>query len=62
MNYQNLKTMDPYILFSAVNMQLRNEYESLESLCAANEVNMQELVDKLKAAGFEYNKDNNQFK
>lgn len=54
--------MDPYILFSAVNMQLRNEYENLESLCAANEVNMQELVDKLKAAGFEYNKDNNQFK
>lgn len=37
------ETMDPYILVSAVNMQLRYEFSSLEDLCAAQEIDAKKL-------------------
>ncbi|WP_197017900.1 DUF4250 domain-containing protein [Succinivibrio dextrinosolvens] len=62
MSLENYSTMDPFILLSAVNMQLRDEYPSLEELCKVHDINQHELVKKLKAAGFEYVKEINQFK
>lgn len=62
MSLENYSTMDPFILLSAVNMQLRDEYPSLEELCKVHDINQDELVEKLKAAGFEYVKEINQFK
>ena len=62
MSLENYSTMDPFILLSAVNMQLRDEYPSLEELCKVHDINQDELVAKLKAAGFEYVKEINQFK
>ena len=59
---ENYSTMDPFILLSAVNMQLRDENPSLEELCKVHDINQDELVKKLKAAGFEYVKEINQFK
>ena len=59
---EKFNTMDPFILLSAVNMQLRDEYGSLEELCKVHDISMEELINKLKAAGFEYVKEINQFK
>lgn len=62
MSLANFKTMDPFILLSAVNMQLRDEYSSLDELCSTNDIDKNELIEKLKAAGFEYNALQNQFR
>lgn len=52
---------DPMMLMSFINMKLRDFYPSLEALCKDLDINMQELVDKLAAAGFEYNIATNRF-
>jgi Translation initiation factor IF-2, N-terminal region. len=52
---------DPMMLFSFINTKLRDEYDSLNSLCEDLGINQKELIDKLKAAGFEYNVDQNKF-
>ena len=53
---------DPNLLFSFINMQLRDNYASLEEFCAANDADPDELTGKLKSAGFEYNAELNQFR
>lgn len=53
---------DPNLLFSFINMQLRDNYTSFEEFCAANDADQDELIEKLKTAGFEYNADLNQFR
>ena len=45
---------DPMMLMSFINMKLRDFYPSLEALCEDLDINMQELVDKLAAAGSEH--------
>lgn len=52
---------DPMILFSAVNMLLRDDYTSLDALCDDMNVDRTELEQKLAAAGFEYNEAQNKF-
>lgn len=52
---------DPMMLFSMVNMKLRDCYTSLDELCDDMDVDKETLVSKLKAAGFEYSKENNKF-
>ena len=52
---------DPMMLFSMVNMKLRDCYHSLDELCDDMNVDKELLVKKLKAAGFEYSKENNKF-
>lgn len=52
---------DPMMLFSMVNMKLRDEYASLDELCDDMQVDKEALVQKLKSAGFEYNQENNKF-
>lgn len=56
------ESMDPFILLSAVNLQLRDHYSSLEDLCKSQEIDEKKLVEKLKKSGFEYVKEQNQFK
>lgn len=53
---------DPFMLLSFVNMKLRDEYGSLDELCAALDVNRQELESVLSAAGFDYLPEVNQFR
>lgn len=55
-------SMDPYILVSAVNMQLRDEFPSLEELCAYHEIVADELKSVIKKHGFRYDETQNQFK
>lgn len=52
---------DPMILFSTVNMLLRDDYSSLDELCDDMNVDRKEIEKKLAAAGFEYNEKNNKF-
>ena len=52
---------DPFVLFSWVNLKLRDFYPSLDALCDDLEINNEELVKKLADAGFEYNENANKF-
>lgn len=53
---------DPVMLMSAVNMKLRDEGCSLEEFCKREDIEIQELLDKLKQAGFDYMPEINQFR
>lgn len=53
---------DPFMLYSTVNMKLRDEYSSLEELCKSEDIDSETLKNKLKVIGFEYIPDINQFK
>ena len=53
---------DPFMLLSFVNTKLRDDYSSLDELCRAMDLDQDELVAKLAAAGFEYMPQINQFR
>ena len=53
---------DPIMLLSFINMKLRDIYPSLEALCEDMDIREEELAEKLRAAGFEYDKDRNRFR
>lgn len=52
---------DPMMLFSFINMKLRDFYPSLDALCQDMQVSKEEIVNELKAVGFEYNPEQNKF-
>ena len=52
---------DPFMLYSYVNMMLRDKFDSLEEFCNVNDADPDEIIEKLKAAGFEYDAELNQF-
>ena len=52
---------DPMILFSFINMKLRDEFSSLDELCATLSIEREWLEDKLSSVGFEYSPENNKF-
>ena len=57
---QNLP-QDPMMLFSVINMKLRDYYRSLDELCEDMNIDNEELIQKLAAFGFEYSEENNKF-
>lgn len=57
-----IKAMDPAMLMSMINMKLRNEYRSLADLERGLDIDVDQLVQKLEAAGFRYRLDVNQFR
>ena len=50
---------DPAMLFSVINMKLRDNYGSLDELCRKMDIDQGWLTQTLAAAGFEYSKANN---
>ena len=52
---------DPMMLFSVINMKLRDFYPSLDALCEDMNVDKQEIMEKLAAYGFEYSEEHNKF-
>ena len=52
---------DPMMLMSFINMKLRDEYPSLDELCAALDVDRAAPEATLATAGFEYNPTHNKF-
>ena len=52
---------DPMILLSYVNTKLRDEYASLDELCAALDADRAELESTLAGLGYHYSPSRNQF-
>ncbi len=52
---------DPMMLFSLINMKLRDFYPTLDALCEDLSIDKSEIIDRLKEAGFEYNQEQNKF-
>ena len=52
---------DPYILLSFVNTKLRDEFETLEDLCAALDAEPQAISDTLAALDSRYDPAYHQF-
>ncbi|MEP2618837.1 MAG: DUF4250 domain-containing protein [Marinomonas sp.] len=57
----NLETMDVNILLSVVNMKLRNDYRSLETLCSSFEIDQQRLTTRLAKEGYVYDEEHKHF-
>jgi len=52
---------DPDILLSVINTRLRDSYDSLDELCAAEDVSEEEIIGKLTKAGYRYEESENRF-
>ena len=52
---------DPMMLYSALNMKLRDYYNSLDELCDDLGIDRKEGEDKLRQVGFEYDAKMNKF-
>jgi biotin operon repressor len=52
---------DPMMLFSVINMKLRDCYSSLDELCEEMSVSKEDIVNQLKTVGFEYSAEHNKF-
>ncbi len=52
---------DPMMLFSFINMKLRDQYSSLDALCEDMDIDKENLLATLATVGFEYSEENNKF-
>ena len=52
---------DPIMLLSFVNLKLRDYYQSLDAMCDDMDIDKAEIEEKLKAVGYEYDKQLNKF-
>lgn len=52
---------EPMMLYSFINMKLRDFYPSLDALCEDMNVEKEVIVRTLKRVGFEYNPERNRF-
>ncbi len=52
---------DPYMLFSVINMKLRDSYGSLEALCDDMDADITEISAALEKLGYAYDAELNQF-
>ena len=53
---------DPEMLYSMINMKLRDSYDSFCSLCEDEDIDEQMVESILNKAGYFYNKEINQFR
>ena len=53
---------DPFMLYSFVNLKLRDQFGSLDELCVTFDADAEAIKEKLAAAGFEYDRETNQFR
>lgn len=54
--------LDPMMLLSVVNMNLRDRYSSLEEFCKAEQLSSDDIINTLAAIDYEYEKEVNQFR
>ena len=52
---------DPFMLYSFINMKLRDQYPSLDALCEDMDIDKENLLATLASVGFEYSEENNKF-
>ena len=53
---------DPNMLLSFMNMMLRDRYSSLEEFCIVYGADINEITNKLKSIGYQYDEKLNQFR
>lgn len=53
---------DPNMLYSFINLKLRDEYGSLDELCASFDISSEEVGSILGSAGYKYDEELNQFR
>ena len=53
---------DPEMLYSIINMKLRDSYDSLDSLCDDADISRSEIEARLNAVGYFYKEEINQFR
>lgn len=53
---------NPVIMLSFINTKLRDEFDSLESLCDFFDVSQEEIITKLASIDYHYDEKQNQFK
>ena len=58
--YDNLPK-DPAMLLSYVNTELRDNYPDLEDFCLSNNVDINDLVGRLRSIDYVYDERSNQF-
>ncbi|WP_031589751.1 DUF4250 domain-containing protein [Kandleria vitulina] len=58
----NTLPSDPIMLLSVINMKLRDQYDSLDSLCDDLDVNKEEIINTLSSVNYVYDETQNQFK
>ena len=56
--YENLP-QDPVMLMSFVNQKLWDNYPSLDEMCEDMDIDKNELLNRLKSGGYEYNEQQN---
>ena len=54
--------MDPHLLVGLVNTELRNNSESLEDLVKTHDITEEDLIEKLRVAGYDYREEQKQFR
>ena len=59
-SYDNVPR-DPVMLLSFLNTQLRDNFTSLEELCGAFDLDINEIQKKMRSINYEYNRASNQF-
>ena len=52
---------DPMILYSVLNMKLRDFYPALDALCDDMDEDKQRIIEAMAAVGFRYDPDRNAF-
>ena len=52
---------DPFMLYSFINTQLRDNYSSLSELAEGLDVQKEEIENRLNEAGFMYEEEGNRF-
>ncbi|WP_277121090.1 DUF4250 domain-containing protein [Bacteroides ndongoniae] len=52
---------EPMMLYSFINMKLRDFYPSLDALCEDMNVDKENIIRKLKSVGLEYSAERNRF-
>ncbi len=57
-----MNTSNPFLLLSLVNTKLRDCYKSLDELCNMEDVNKNDIIDKLSKINYFYDDNTNQFK
>ena len=58
----NTLPKDPNMLYSYINLKLRDEYDSLNELCSSLDISSEELINALNSAGYQYDEELNQFR
>ena len=62
MDLSKWQNMDPHLLVGLVNTELRNQSESLDDLVKSHDICEERLIQKLRAAGYEFREEQKQFR